>query len=418
MIVNKLNEENSKEVYYHGSSLNFTQFKPSINWLTTCKDYAKIYATWSLPTGYIYTCKIKYNSLYDCGITDYGVFKFFTLKQFDFSPEFQKILDDLSITREESIELVKQVADKYDIELTNGFAPRRTYRIDVVTRSSEFEYYVKRKGYDGLHTLEGKKDIGKYCDCYAIYDNKNIEIISKEEIGMNINKINEKLETQSTLNPKLWNKDNTLKDEVRTKILDIVDKFTKDLEEDGIKFNLKDIVLVGSNASYNYTDKSDLDIHLIMDTKDLECPEDLYPKLYSAYRSIWNKDYDIDFYDIPVELFVEITDDLDENWYSNHKRWGNQRSRNQKREFAKAMSDIDEFCKENDIDQSSTSDSYYFYIGDQHYRVSNHSVESSPYHNGRDDDTIYIHASKLRIKDIYNNLKAGKKLDSRGNIIG
>ena len=76
------------------------------------------------------------------------------------------------------------------------------------------------------------------------------------------------------------------------------------------------------------------------------------------------------------------------------------------------------------------NDSYYFTINEQMYRVSNHSIEQSNagaynrltgekvrelYHEeGRRDDTIYIHASKTRIIDIYNDLAAGYKLDSRG----
>lgn len=101
------------------------------------------------------------------------------------------------------------------------------------------------------------------------------------------------------------------------------------------------------------------------------------------------------------------------------------------REFARQMSEIDEFCSENGISQSKSSDSYYFEINGQKYRVSNHSVEASNrraynyegeqvravYHeDGREDDTIYIHAGKTRIIEIYNNLKAGKTLDGFGNI--
>ena len=98
------------------------------------------------------------------------------------------------------------------------------------------------------------------------------------------------------------------------------------------------------------------------------------------------------------------------------------------REFAKQMQEIDDFCAENGIQQSATGNSYYFIINGQHYRVSNHSVEASNraaykdgeqvralYHEGgRESDTVYIHASKTRIIDIYNNLKAGYKLDGRG----
>ena len=117
--------------------------------------------------------------------------------------------------------------------------------------------------------------------------------------------IREDIEKHDALNPKLWDESGNLKPEVREKILEIAKEFTDGLKEDGIKFDLKDIRLVGSNCSYNYTDKSDLDVHLIMDTDSLECPDDLYPLLYSAYRSLFNGKLDIDFYGIPVELYVE-----------------------------------------------------------------------------------------------------------------
>lgn len=102
------------------------------------------------------------------------------------------------------------------------------------------------------------------------------------------------------------------------------------------------------------------------------------------------------------------------------------------REYAEKMDRIDDFCRENNISRSANSDSYYFEINGQKYRVSNHSVESSNrgayeegtheqirelYHpEGREKDTIYIHAGKTRIMEIYENLKAGKELDGRGNI--
>jgi uncharacterized coiled-coil DUF342 family protein len=105
-------------------------------------------------------------------------------------------------------------------------------------------------------------------------------------------------------------------------------------------------------------------------------------------------------------------------------------SKTAKREFAQKMNEIDEFCKENLISNSKTNDSYYFSINGQKYRVSNHAVESRNKYDEitgelknargyeldstRDDDTVYIHASKTRIIEIYNNLKSGKRLNGRG----
>lgn len=104
-------------------------------------------------------------------------------------------------------------------------------------------------------------------------------------------------------------------------------------------------------------------------------------------------------------------------------------SRSQKRDFAIKMEEINDFCSKNGIIASSSNDSYYFTVNDQKYRVSNHTIESSnahayncygeqireKYHDDkRDSDVFYIHASKLRIIEIYSNLKDGIELDHKG----
>lgn len=115
---------------------------------------------------------------------------------------------------------------------------------------------------------------------------------------------------------------------------------------------------------------------------------------------------------------------LDEGYYKP--------SKTARREFAQKMQEIDDFCAKNNISQSRSSDSYYFTINGQKYRVSNHTVDASNKHTydsfgnkirdkyhlgGEEDDTIYITAGKTRLIDIYNDLKAGYKLDRRGNRI-
>ena len=112
----------------------------------------------------------------------------------------------------------------------------------------------------------------------------------------------------------------------------------------------------------------------------------------------------------------------------SYKQW--KPSRAKKLEFINKMNEIDEFCKLNNIHHSLSSDSYYFSINGQNYRVSNHSIEASNSHafnmygvqtrdlyhdDGRKNDVIYIHASKTRIIEIYNNLIQGYKLDGRGD---
>ena len=105
-------------------------------------------------------------------------------------------------------------------------------------------------------------------------------------------------------------------------------------------------------------------------------------------------------------------------------------SKTAKREFSEKLKEIEKFCAENGICSSSSNDSYYFTVRGVNYRVSNHTIEASNrgaydeltgekkrtlYHqNGREENTVYIHASKTRIIEIYNDLIAGYTLDGRG----
>ncbi len=118
----------------------------------------------------------------------------------------------------------------------------------------------------------------------------------------------EDIEKHDSLNPVLWNEDNTLKEEVIKKINEIVDVFVNDLKDSNIELSIKDIIIIGSNANYNYTKDSDIDIHIITEKSSLKCDEKIAEALYGAYRSIFNSKYEINFYDIPVELYVEIED--------------------------------------------------------------------------------------------------------------
>jgi len=119
--------------------------------------------------------------------------------------------------------------------------------------------------------------------------------------------VDEDIEKHDELNPKLF--DGTkLKKDVREKAIEVAEELINAMEEADIKFKLKDIVLTGSNASYNYTKDSDADIHLVADMSGIEDPDGLYPALFNAYKSAFNKKYDISFYGVPVEVYIESDD--------------------------------------------------------------------------------------------------------------
>ena len=118
--------------------------------------------------------------------------------------------------------------------------------------------------------------------------------------------LNEDIEKHDTLNPLLFDENDELKPEIKEAIEKIVNQFVEDLKTDGVKIEVKDVILVGSNVSYNYTKDSDLDVHIIVDKDTLDCDPEIYTLLYGAYRSLFNKNYNITIKGIPVEIYVEL----------------------------------------------------------------------------------------------------------------
>ena len=120
----------------------------------------------------------------------------------------------------------------------------------------------------------------------------------------------------NTLNPKLWDKWQEkhiggkvtyhLKKDVAAKLKEIANAFIEYLEVD--KEAIKDVVITGSSASFNYTSHSDLDLHLKVDYDLIheDCP--IVEGYLWALKSTFNKDHDISIYGIPVEVYAESID--------------------------------------------------------------------------------------------------------------
>ena len=72
-------------------------------------------------------------------------------------------------------------------------------------------------------------------------------------------------QTQNELNPKLWDGDQ-LKPGLRLKLLKIAQYFYEFL---GIDAPIKGVILTGSNVNYNWTDTSDIDLHVLINYKDV-----------------------------------------------------------------------------------------------------------------------------------------------------
>lgn len=106
---------------------------------------------------------------------------------------------------------------------------------------------------------------------------------------------------KDTLNPAVW-VDMKLKPEIRASLLEIATDFHTAL---GIKAEMKDIVFTGSLANYNWSEYSDVDLHIVVDFKEIGADEEFIMSFFLAAIANWNLTHNISIHGFGVEIFVE-----------------------------------------------------------------------------------------------------------------
>jgi hypothetical protein len=115
-----------------------------------------------------------------------------------------------------------------------------------------------------------------------------------------MNRFEQPSELHQELNHILW-RDNQLKKSVQLALLRIAKAYWKFL---GIDTRLDDVLVTGSQANYNYSKHSDIDLHLVVDYNDVEC-DMAVDELFKTKRDLWKAEHNINIYGIPVEVYVE-----------------------------------------------------------------------------------------------------------------
>jgi len=107
-------------------------------------------------------------------------------------------------------------------------------------------------------------------------------------------------EQHNELNPLLWQGEE-LRPEVKMALLKIAKDFVEYVE---VPFEVKDLVLTGSQLGYYYTKHSDLDLHIIVDFDTVNCDREA-AELFDTKRLLYKKQYDISIHGVPVEVYIE-----------------------------------------------------------------------------------------------------------------
>jgi hypothetical protein len=111
------------------------------------------------------------------------------------------------------------------------------------------------------------------------------------------------LQYHNNLNPKLWD-DGKLKSEVRGKLI----QFAETWRDFAMipKEMIQDIVMTGGNANYNYTEQSDIDVHLVVDRDGFGIPRDFIDQFLQDKKILWTMTHpDIKIYGYPLEPYAQ-----------------------------------------------------------------------------------------------------------------
>lgn len=106
---------------------------------------------------------------------------------------------------------------------------------------------------------------------------------------------------QDDLHPDFW-EDGKLKEAIRLRLITIAQDF---FDKIGVDAEVKDITFTGSLANFNWSNFSDIDLHIIADFKEVGDNIELVKEMFDAKRFMWNKTHDIHINDFEVEIYVQ-----------------------------------------------------------------------------------------------------------------
>ena len=121
----------------------------------------------------------------------------------------------------------------------------------------------------------------------------------------------EDFEYHKELCPKVWEASEEtggqfrIKPEIREKLMAIASDFWNSLK---LEVKAVDVQLTGSLANYNWTNASDLDVHIIVDFAEVNQDIELVRKALDGQRFVWNLRHPVVIEGHDVECYVQHTE--------------------------------------------------------------------------------------------------------------
>lgn len=130
----------------------------------------------------------------------------------------------------------------------------------------------------------------------------NVSDVLKEVVepdGVDVSSI----QMHDTLNPLIWESDEKMKTSVRKTLLMNAKRFIEFCDAENLTF--ADIILTGSMANYNYNENSDMDIHVVLDFKQISENKEFVGDFFRLKKALWADRLPIQVKGHDVEMYFQ-----------------------------------------------------------------------------------------------------------------
>lgn len=147
------------------------------------------------------------------------------------------------------------------------------------------------------------------------------ELIEDKELD---DKIVKSFQPKNHLSEEIFEKNDdgyVIHEDIRKRLVDVSSQFMDFVD---IEFFIHDIHFTGSLANYNWSEFSDIDLHILIDFEDSNYPIKLLKEFFDSKRHVWNESHDIKIKGYEIEIYVQ---DVNEKHISSgvysvlHNKW-------------------------------------------------------------------------------------------------
>ena len=111
----------------------------------------------------------------------------------------------------------------------------------------------------------------------------------------------ESFDTHDTLETRIWDREE-IRPEISSKLIKIAQDFIDGLP---VEIDVEDVKLTGSLANYNWSNYSDVDLHIVVDFLGVDENRALVKSFFDNARMRWNNKHHITMKGYDVEIYVE-----------------------------------------------------------------------------------------------------------------